>query len=48
MDLKLTILFILIGAIIGLSTIDTQKLTRAWRQLALRPWRQFVPARRRS
>lgn len=48
MDPKLTILFILIGAIIGLSTFDTQKLARMRRQLALRRWRQLVPVRRRA
>lgn len=48
MDPKLTILFMLIGAVIGLSHLSDENLGRVRRQLANRRWRQFMPQRRRS
>ena len=48
MDPKLTILFMLIGAVIGLSHLSDEKLGRMRRQLVNRRWREFVPLRRRS
>jgi hypothetical protein len=48
MDPKIAILFMLIGAIIGLSHLDDGILGRMRRQLAGRPWREFVPLRRRT
>lgn len=47
MDLKITILFVLIGAIIGLSYLSEANLTRMRRQLLARRWRTLVPLRRR-
>lgn len=48
MDPKLTILFMLIGVIIGLSHLSEENLGRMRRQFADRRWREFVPLRRRS
>lgn len=48
MDPKLTILFLLIGSIIGLSHLDDEILTRMRSQLIARRWRDFVPGRRKS
>ena len=48
MDPKLTILFLLIGGIIGLSHLDDESLTRMRRQFVARHWRDFVPGRRKS
>lgn len=48
MDAKLTILFMLIGAVIGLSHLSEIKLDRVRRQLVNLRWREFVPLRRRS
>jgi len=48
MDPKLTILFILIGAVIGLSHLGEENLGRVRRQFADRRWREFVPLRRSS
>jgi hypothetical protein len=48
MDPKLAILFLLIGAVIGLSHLTDENLGRMRRQLARRSWREFVPLRRRS
>ena len=48
MDPKLTILFLLIGAIIVLSHLTEENLGRMRRQLVDRRWREFVPLRRRS
>jgi len=48
MDPKITILFVLIGAIIGLSYLSETKLTRIRRQLVALRWRTFVPLRRRT
>jgi hypothetical protein len=48
MDPKLTILFLLIGSIIGLSHLNDDNLARMRRQLIVRRWREFVPGRRKS
>jgi hypothetical protein len=48
MDPKLTILFLLIGCVIGLSHLNEENLGRMRRQMAGRSWRQLVPMRRRS
>jgi len=48
MDPKLTILFMLIGAVIGLSNLSEENLGRMRRQFVDRRWREFVPLRRRS
>jgi hypothetical protein len=48
MDPKLTILFVLIGAVIVLSHLSEENLGRMRRQLVNRRWREFVPLRRRS
>ena len=48
MDPKLTLLFLLIGSIIGLSHLNDDKLARMRLQLVIRRWREFVPGRRKS
>ena len=48
MDPKLTILFMLIGAVIALSHLTEENLGRMRRQLAFRQWREFVPLRRKA
>jgi hypothetical protein len=48
MDPKLTILFVLIGCVIGLSHLNAENMGRMRRQLVSRTWREFVPRRRRS
>ena len=48
MDPKLTILFILIGAVIVLSHLNDENLGRMRRQLVDWRWRKIVPLRRRS
>ena len=48
MDPKLTILFLLIGAVIVLSHLSDENLGRMRRQFMGRHWREFVPLRRRS
>jgi len=48
MDPKLTILFLLISCVIGLSHLNEENLGRVRRQLVSRRWRDFVPSRRRS
>jgi hypothetical protein len=48
MDPKLTILFMFIGAVIGLSHLSEENLGRLRRQFMDRRWREFVPGRRRS
>jgi hypothetical protein len=48
MDPKLTLLFLLIGAIIGLSHLSDERLTRIRRPLLSRRWREYVPRRRKS
>jgi len=47
MDPKLTILFMLIGAVIALSHMTEENLGRVRRQIVDRRWREFVPLRRR-
>jgi hypothetical protein len=48
MDPKLTILFMLIGAIIVLSHLTEENLGRMRRQLVDRRWRKMMPLRRKS
>ena len=48
MDPKLTMLFVLIGTIIGLSKLDDEILGRMKNQLVRRSWRGLVPGRRKS
>ena len=48
MDPKLTILFLLIGSVIGLSHLNDDNLGRMRRQLVSRRWREFVPGWRKS
>jgi len=48
MDPKLTILFMFIGAVIGLSHLSEENLGRMRRQFMDRRWREFVPGRSRS
>jgi hypothetical protein len=47
MDPKITLLFMLIGSVIGLSRLSDVNLDRVRRQLAGRQWREFVPRRRK-
>jgi len=47
MDPKLTMLFLLIGAVIVLSNLSEENLGRMRRQLSARRWREFVPGRRK-
>ena len=47
MDPKITLLFMLIGSVIGLSRLRVVNLDRVRRQLADRQWREFVPRRRK-
>lgn len=42
MDPKLTMLFVLIGAVVALSHLTDDHLTRVRRQLVDRRWRNFV------
>ncbi len=48
MDPKLTLLFLLIGGIIGLSHLTDENVDRVRRQLVIRRWREFMPGRRKS
>jgi hypothetical protein len=48
MDPKLTLLFLLIGSVIGLSHLNEEKLARMRQRLAARRWRELVPGRRRQ
>lgn len=48
MDPKITLLFMLIGSVIGLSRLSDASLGRVWRQLAARHWRDFMPRRRKA
>lgn len=48
MDPKIIILFVLIGAIIGLSYLSEKNLGRMRRRLFDRRWRAVVPMRRRT
>ena len=47
MDPKLTLLFMLIGAVVGLSHLSEENLGRMRRQLVDRRWREFVRIRRK-
>jgi hypothetical protein len=47
MDPKLTMLFVLIGTIIGLSHLSDDTLGRMRRQISGRRWRELVPGRRK-
>ena len=47
MDPKLTVLFVLIACVIGMSHLTEENLGRMRRQLVNRSWREFVPSRRR-
>ena len=48
MDAKLTLLFLLIGTVVGLSHLSDDSLSRMRRQLIDRRWREFVSGRRKS
>jgi len=48
MDPKITLLFLLIGSVIGLSYLSDEKWGRFLRQLNSMRWRNFVPGRRRA
>ena len=48
MDPKITLLFLLIGAIIGLSRLSDESLLRMRQQLADGRWREFMPGRRKA
>lgn len=48
MDPKITILFVLIAAIIGLSYLSDANLARMRRQMLARRWRMLMPVRRRT
>jgi hypothetical protein len=47
MDHKLTLLFLLIGTVVGLSHLSDDSLSRMRRQLIDRRWREFVRGRRK-
>lgn len=47
MDPKLTLLFLLIGTVIGLSHLGDETMRRNWRPLLSRRWREFVRPRRK-
>jgi hypothetical protein len=47
MDPKLTLLFLLIGTVVGLSHLSDDNLSRMRRQLIDRRWREFVRGRRK-
>ena len=47
MEPKLTILFLLIGTIVGFSHLDGASLAQPIRQLVRRDWRDFLPHWRR-
>jgi len=47
MDPKLTLLFMLIGAVVALSHLTDENLTRVRRQLIARRWRPFVRSSRK-
>ena len=47
MDPKLTLLFLLIGTIVGFSHLSDESLSRMRRQLIARRWRDFVRGRRK-
>ena len=47
MDPKITLLFMLIGSVIGLSRLNDTNLDRVRRQFVGRQWREFMPRRRK-
>ena len=47
MDPKLTLLFLLIGTVVGLSHLSDDSLSRMRRQLIDRRWREFMRGRRK-
>src|SRR5262245_4882822 len=47
MDPKITLLFMLIGSVIGLSRLNDTSLDRVRRQFAGRQWREFMTKRRK-
>jgi hypothetical protein len=47
MDPKLTLLFLLIGTVVGLSHLSDDSLSRMRRQLIDRRWHEFVRGRRK-
>jgi hypothetical protein len=47
MDPKLTLLFLLIGTVVGLSHLSDDNLSRMRRQLIDWRWREFVRGRRK-
>ena len=47
MDPKLTMLFVLIGAVVALSHLTDDNLTRLRQQLTDRRWRNFVRVSRK-
>ena len=42
MDPKLTLLFLLIGAVVGFSHLGDETLRQSWRALFSRRWRKFA------
>jgi hypothetical protein len=48
MDPKITLLFMLIGTILGLSHLSDGKLDRMRNRIAVRRWREFVPGLRKE
>jgi hypothetical protein len=48
MDPKITLLFLLIASVIGLSHLNDEKLGRARRHLSELRWREIIPRRPRS
>lgn len=48
MDPKLTVFFLLIGCVIGLSHLNEETMGRMRRQLVNVNWRGLVPLRRRT
>ncbi len=48
MDAKITLLFFLVGTIIGLSHLDEDVLGRMRRRLDVGRWRELVPGRRKA
>jgi hypothetical protein len=47
MDPKLTLLFLLIGTVIGLSHLGDATMRRSWRPSLSQRWREFVRPRRK-
>jgi hypothetical protein len=45
MDPKLTLLFLLIGMVVGFSHLGDENLRRPWHPLFSRRWRDFVRTR---